>query len=145
MIADAFAFIQPLLPLIAAISFVLALVSLVLVPVLIIYMPADYFLAAHRMRRRGYTARWLLAARNALAFVLLIAGLLMLVLPGQGLLTILAALILSDVPGKYRLERWLVLQPGILRMINWVRRKYKKAPVKAPPRGMNRGTFKRRS
>ncbi|MCC5878519.1 MAG: hypothetical protein JJU03_01285 [Idiomarina sp.] len=144
MIADAFALIQPFLPLFTAVSLVLALVSLVLVPVLIIYMPADYFLAAHRLRRRGLTAHWLLVGRNILAFLLLIAGLLMLVLPGQGLLTILAALILSDVPGKYRLERWLVLQPGILRMINWVRRKYKKAPVKAPPRGINRGIFKRR-
>lgn len=144
MIASAFALVQPFLPLITIVSFALALISLVLVPVLIIYMPADYFLAAHRMRRRGYTAHGLTLARNILAFVLLIAGVLMLVLPGQGLLTIFVALLMSDMPGKYRLERWLVLKPGVLRTINWVRRKYNKTPVKAPPRGANRGTFKRR-
>lgn len=144
MITSAFSLVQPFLPLLTIVSLVLALVSLVLVPVLIIYMPADYFLAAHRRRRRGYKAHGLTLARNTLAFILLIAGLLMLVLPGQGLLTIFVALIMSDVPGKYRLERWLVLKPGVLRTINWVRRKYKKSPVKAPPKGSNRGTFRRR-
>lgn len=129
---------QPYLVLIATVSGVLALVSLVLVPILIVQMPADYFLAAHRIRRRGFSARWLTVARNLLAMVLFIAGLLMLVLPGQGLLTLLAALIMSDVPGKYRVERWLVLQPGVLKTINWVRRRYRKTPIVSPPQGLNR-------
>ena len=135
---------QPYLVLIATVSGVLALVSLVLVPVLIMQMPGDYFLAAHRIRRRGSSARWLTVARNLLAITLFVAGLMMLVLPGQGLLTLLAALIMSDVPGKYRIERWLILRPGVLTAINWVRRRYRKTPIMSPPQGLNRSRLGRR-
>ena len=129
---------QPYLILIASISGGLAIISMVLVPVLIVQMPKDYFLAAHRIRRRGFSARWLTVARNALGVTLFIAGLLMLMLPGQGLLTLIVATIMSDVPGKYRVERWLVLQPRVLKAINWVRRRYHKPEITAPPRGLNR-------
>lgn len=129
---------QPYLILIASISGGLAIISMVLVPVLIVQMPKDYFLAAHRIRRRSFSARWLTVARNALGVTLFIAGLLMLVLPGQGLLTLIVATIMSDVPGKYRVERWLVLQPRVLKAINWVRRRYHKPEITAPPRGLNR-------
>lgn len=135
---------QPYLVLLATVSGVLALVSLVLVPILIVQMPADYFLAAHRIRRRGFSARWLTIVRNLLAVVLFVAGLLMLMLPGQGLLTLLAALIISDVPGKYQIERWLVLQPGVLKAINWVRQRYRKTPIMSPPQGLNRSRLGRK-
>lgn len=135
---------KPLLIWFTSISLVLALVSIVVLPILIIYMPKDYFLGAHRRRRRGVSAAWLFVVRNFFAALLLIAGILMLLLPGQGVLTMLAAIILSDVPGKYRLERWLILRPGLLRAINWLRRKYGKLPLLAPPQGINRTTFGKR-
>lgn len=113
-------------------SLLLAVVSLVLLPILIVRMPADYFLAAERKRRWNSSTRWMIVIRNILAIILLTSGILMLILPGQGLLTILAAVVVSDVPGKYRLERWLVTRPGILRAINWIRHVYKKVPVQAP-------------
>lgn len=144
MIGEWLSLLQPYLLLAASVSGVLAVVSLVLVPILIVQMPADYFLAAHRIRRRGFSARWLSLLRNLVALVLLVAGILMLLLPGQGLLTILAAIILSDVPGKYRFERWLVLQPGVLKAINWVRRRYRKPIIVPPPRGIGRKTFGRK-
>ncbi|MCL5050742.1 hypothetical protein [Aliidiomarina maris] len=136
--------LQPYLVLIASISALLAIVSLVLVPILLVQMPADYFLAAHRIRRRHYTSRWLQILRNMVAVVLMLAGILMLVLPGQGLLTMMVAMILSDVPGKYRLERWFILRPGMLRAINWIRRRYHKKPMVAPPTGNNRKVFGQR-
>ena len=40
-----------------------------------------------------------------MGYLLIIGGILMLVLPGQGLLTILLGLIFSDYPGKYKLEK----------------------------------------
>lgn len=135
---------RPLLFWFTSISLALALVSIVVLPVMVIYMPKDYFLGAHRRRRRGFSTTWVLLIRNLCAFLLMVAGLLMLVLPGQGLLTLLAALIISDIPGKYRMERWLVLRPGILRAINWLRRKYAKPAVIAPPVGLDRSTFGKR-
>ncbi|MGX5915298.1 PGPGW domain-containing protein [Aliidiomarina sp. Khilg15.8] len=138
-LALAYDWIAPWVLWLTGISVLLALVTLILLPVLIVNMPSDYFLAARRRRRNDtYVRRWYLILRNVLALVLLVAGIIMLFVPGQGLLTILAAIALSDVPGKYRIERWIVLRPGILRAINWVRKRYRKPPVKCPPVGYNR-------
>ena len=57
---------------------------------------------------------------------------LMLVLPGQGLLTILIGIGISDFPGKYKLERRLVSVPGILGAINWIRGKARVEPLRPP-------------
>jgi hypothetical protein len=46
----------------------------------------------------------------------------MLLLPGQGVLTILIGIVLLDFPGKYRLERWAVRHRPVYRSINWLRR-----------------------
>jgi hypothetical protein len=54
----------------------------------------------------------------------------MLFLPGQGLLTMLIGLMLIWFPGKYRLEKWLVHQPGILKGINWFRGKRGNLPLR---------------
>jgi hypothetical protein len=75
--------------------------------------------------------------RNALALVLLAAGILMLVLPGQGILTILIALMVSTFPGKYRMERAIMRRPRVLRAANWIRRRYHK-PELNPPRDTER-------
>jgi len=53
----------------------------------------------------------------------------MLVLPGQGLLTILFGIALLDFPGKYRLERRIVSYPKVLNSINWIRKKANKKPL----------------
>ena len=47
----------------------------------------------------------------------------MLVLPGQGLLTILLGLITIDMPGKRKVIVWLAHKPKISQAINWMRRK----------------------
>ena len=56
----------------------------------------------------------------------------MLVVPGQGLLTILIGVMLTDFPGKYALERRLISQPSIFNAINWIRDKAGKEPLKRP-------------
>ena len=52
----------------------------------------------------------------------------MLVLPGQGLLTIVVGLVLLDFPGKFRLERWLVSRPRVLALLNRFRVALNKPP-----------------
>jgi hypothetical protein len=64
--------------------------------------------------------------------VLVLLGLVMLVTPGQGILTLLSGLLLMNFPGKYRLEQWLVLRPGILRALNWLRRRRNQPAFDAP-------------
>lgn len=74
--------------------------------------------------------RWtLLIGKNLLGVVLLVAGIAMMVGPGQGILTILIAVMLLNFPGKRRLERWLVSRNKVLHSINWLRRRYGKPPL----------------
>ena len=53
----------------------------------------------------------------------------MLVLPGQGIFTIVVGLILSNYPGKYSIERRLISIPSIYKGINWLRKKSNQPPI----------------
>jgi len=64
-----------------------------------------------------------MAAKNILGLVLVAAGVVMLFLPGQGLLTIFLGIVLMNFPGKYRLERYIVSRGPVLRGVNWIRRR----------------------
>ena len=70
-----------------------------------------------------------LVAKNIAGLIFILAGMAMLVLPGQGLISILLGLSLTNFPGKYRLERFLISRPAILRSVNWIRRKADKDPL----------------
>lgn len=108
--------------------------SLAAMPALIVRIPEDYF--AHDVRP---PSRWashspgvrlvVLAAKNLLGVSLVLGGIAMLVLPGQGLLTIFAGFILIDFPKKYALERWLVRRRWVHRPLDWVRRKRGRGPL----------------
>ncbi len=119
-------------------SLVLLILTAALLPLAIRLLPADYFVSEHRERqaptklpRPIYIAY--LMGKNFLGVVFLIAGIAMLLLPGQGLLTILVALILLDFPGKFRLERRMVQSPWIRRVINWMRQRLGVPPFQIPP------------
>ena len=108
--------------------------TLILAPILIVRVPHDYFTHERRhamvLSRRHPLIRLLVfMIRNTVGLILLLVGLLMLVLPGQGLLTIIAAVVIADFPGKYRLERWIVSHPSIRRTINWLRQRAGRKPL----------------
>ena len=108
--------------------------SLLLVPVLVIRIPSDYLLirAERRERRRKQhpALRILgLVVKNLAGLLLAVAGLAMLALPGQGLLTILIGLMLIDFPGKHALLRRILGQPKVLGTINRMRKKRNRAPL----------------
>ncbi len=98
--------------------------SLIGVPWFFTRMPPDYFRRPERdLRPRTAGALALRGLRNLLGAVLVVAGILCLVLPGQGLLTLIVGLVLIDFPGKRRLEGWLVNRGPVLRSINALRRR----------------------
>ena len=114
------------------------IISLLLIPVFITRIPVDYF--SHPQRHPLSTKathpllRLLISGlKNCLGILFIITGLLMLFLPGQGLLTLLAGLIIMNYPGKFTLESWLIQRPHVLPTINWLRTKYKKPPLQEPP------------
>ena len=63
---------------------------------------------------------------------ILLAGIAMLVLPGQGLLTILIGLTLLNFPGKYTAERRLAGRPRIARTLNRIRAAARRPPLAIP-------------
>ena len=133
--------LEPLLPGLTGLGIALALVSLLALPVLVVLMPRDYFVAPRRPERHRGAVLWALRGlRNALALVLIAAGVLMLVLPGQGLLTLLIGIMVSTFPGKYRLERWLVRQRGVFSALNWIRERAGRDPMYYPAPGTLHGT-----
>ena len=109
--------------------------SLMLIPVLVVRIPADYFAEKKRHRWEPWAhqhpvIRWsLLIAKNLLGYTFIVLGIAMLVLPGQGTLTILIGIMFINFPGKYRLERWVVTREPVLNTINKLRQRAGKAPL----------------
>ena len=107
--------------------------SVLLVPWLVLRAPHDVFVreSPFTSRPRAYVfALWLV--RNTLGVMLLLAGILMLVLPGQGLLTIVAALCLMQIPWKRELLRRIVARPAVWKALGWIRERAGKLPFDPP-------------
>lgn len=113
----------------------LAVVSLVVVvvllPVFVLQLPTDYFVATRKELRAERTPLgWVWRVlRNVLGLFFVLAGGAMLVLPGQGLLTILIGLLLLEFPGKRALERRLVARPGVKAFLDRIRARRGKPPL----------------
>ena len=102
--------------------------TLIAVPIILIRLPHNYFLLPDRHRvpwanKHPLLRLPLLLAKNLLGIIFVFAGILMLALPGQGLLTIIIGLVLMDFPGKYHAERWVISRHSILFTSNWIRKK----------------------
>ena len=107
--------------------------SLIAVPMVIARMPADYFISYRQKiaqcRRRHPIITWIVFVfRNSIGFFFVLAGIAMLVLPGQGILTILIGIAMMDVPGKHRLVEHLIGRRSVMRGLNWIRKKAHQPP-----------------
>jgi hypothetical protein len=118
----------------AAISIISFVGTLAAVPFMLIRLPIDYFSHDHKQREPGMTVNPVirivaLILKNIVGYIIMLAGVIMLLLPGQGILTILAGVMLVDFPGKFHIERRLVSQPKVLQAINWLRLRAGKAQL----------------
>ena len=108
-------------------------VSLLIVGVVMVKIPANYFSSHYQsdfLPNSSWLTKWgALIAKNIVGGLLVIAGIIMLIGPGQGILTILIGLILMDIPGKRPLEAKLIKQPAVLSAVNKFRAKYGKPPL----------------
>lgn len=124
-----------LLPLIGLISLLVFAVSLLSLPWLVAQIPEDYFVANKR-----HHAQWgdhhpiirivIIMCKNLLGVTLLLGGFLMLFMPGQGILTMVAGLVLMDYPGKFAVEKKIATTASVLKGLNWLRAKANKSPLK---------------
>lgn len=101
--------------------------------IVIVKIPADYFSPNYTynfLPGKPWYLRWgAVILKNLLGLVLLIAGVAMLIGPGQGIMTILLALIMLDIPGKRPLEARIIQRPTVRDAINKVRKRYNKPPL----------------
>jgi len=121
----------------AGVSVLTLVGSVIVLPVILARMPADYFVnedpppASWRGHHPALRVL-ILVLKNAFGWLLLLAGLVMLLGPGQGLLTILIGLMLVDFPGKRRVEVAIVRRRPIHRAIAWIRRRAHQPPLELP-------------
>jgi hypothetical protein len=122
-----------------AVSMLTFVGTLIAIPLLVVRIPTDYFIRDRRhqfsMRDQLSIPRLLgLVLKNISGLIFILAGIAMLVLPGQGVLTILLGIMLMNFPGKFALERYIVQQPTVLRAINWMRQQAHHPPLLVTPK-----------
>lgn len=106
-------------------SFAFFVGSLCLTLFVLLRLPKDFWLRyLNENRSRDHFALWWL--RNTLAVVIALAGVAMLVLPGQGLLTLLVALIVSNFSWKNRIITKFISNMKVRGALNTLRRKFHK-------------------
>lgn len=121
----------------AALSIVLFIGTLIAIPFILVRLSADYFdlrvprpwMQDHHpvLRIVGHLVK------NVIGTVFLLAGFLMLFLPGQGVLTMLIGVSMLDFPGKRKLEAKLISQPAVLSVVNNMRKRRGKPPFVLAP------------
>ena len=114
------------------VSSVIFLVSLLSIGWLVSLIPSDYFINRKESKfKLNYPVTWVVYTiiKNIFGYILILGGILMLILPGQGLLTIFIGLMLSNYPGKYSIEKKIIATPKILKSINWLRKKSDEPPL----------------
>lgn len=103
--------------------------SLALVLRVVLALPADYFEREPERRRPWSPAR---IARNLGGLLIIVVGALLSIpgIPGQGVLTMLVGVLLVDFPRRRRLERALLSRPGVLPVLNRLRARFGRPPLR---------------
>ncbi len=118
----------------AAVVFVgSVLLNVVVIGFVFVKIPPHYFSSHYQddfLPNSPWLARWsAVISKNLAGLVMIILGIVMLVGPGQGILSILTGLILMDIPGKRPLEARIVRRPPVLAAVNKLRAKYGREPL----------------
>lgn len=126
-----------LLQLLGSLSLLLLAITIISLALVTIKLPADYFTRDHRepsSLRHPHPLPWqgLSWLKNLFGMLFILLGIALLALPGQGALTILIGLTMTNFPGKYRLERRMMRQPAINKTLNKIRELAGKPPLEVP-------------
>lgn len=123
---------------IGGLSAAIFFIFLFAIPLLIVKLPSDYFIRQRsqrpRLASRKHPAMMLiyLITKNVLGVMIIFAGIAMLFLPGQGIITIIVGLSLLNFPGKRRLVRYVVCHSFIIRPVNRFRLRWNKPAFLTP-------------
>lgn len=122
-----FNYFKVVIPYLVSVSIFIMVISLLSIKWLVNQIPSDYLIKSKTetsLNKLPVAFRILIyILKNLLGYLLIIGGIIMLILPGQGLLTIMMGLVLSNYPGKKVFEKKIIGSQPILRTINWARKK----------------------
>jgi hypothetical protein len=108
----------------------------IVIPWLIVRMPEDFFSHPQRynwLGRKPASVRIpIRILKNLLAIALVIVGIVLFLTPASGLFPILLGVVLADVPGKLKLQRWILCRKTVRKSMNWLRGKFQRRPVQMP-------------
>jgi len=114
-------------------SIVLLIASVVATPWLVSRLPADYLRhKEHKVNRYPLTRVVILFIRTLIGFALIIAGLIMLIIPGPGLVTLVAGISIARFPGKRTLLGKIASHRIIFSSLNRMRQQHGRPPFKHP-------------
>jgi hypothetical protein len=108
-------------------SVVMFVGTLVAIPVILVRIPDDWFVRPPSARSLP-----LKVACTLIGAALIALGIAMLVLPGQGVLTILVGLGVLDLPFKHRLLARILAKPKVHRAIDKLRRRAGRGSLELP-------------
>ena len=115
-------------------SALLLVLTILATPWLVSLLPVDFFRSSKRHTiLTGWIAMTWSLVRNIAGSVFMLLGIIMLVLPGPGVVCFITGLSLCEFPGKQRFLRSLINRhPGILTSLNWIRTKSGKEQLLPP-------------
>lgn len=119
-------------------SVVMFVASLLGLPWFLNRIPEDYFTRRDTVHlgdgliESGPLRVGLRVLRNVAGAILLVLGILMLILPGQGMIAIFVALSLLDFPGKRRVQARIIASRPVFKAINALRHRFGHPPLERP-------------
>ncbi|HVE42362.1 MAG TPA: hypothetical protein VNM14_20935 [Planctomycetota bacterium] len=119
--------------LIAGISIGTLVISGGLAGWMLVRIPPDYFKSEKKQKSRNRPL-WLKILKNAAGVLLVAVGLVLSLpgVPGQGLLLVLAGIMITDIPGKYKVERKILSKKPIRKVANKLRAWRHRPPLEFP-------------
>jgi hypothetical protein len=90
----------------------------------LVLIPGNYFSSRRKKKSKGGSSWQQIALRigkNIAGVAFLILGVVMMITPGPGVIFLLMGVSLVDIPGKRRLQRYLISRPAVLRTVNKIR------------------------
>ena len=115
-------------------SGVALVIGAIAVPWIVINLPQDSFSnPKRRLDEQPIAIRLpVRLVKNLLACALIVLGIVMLVLPGQGIFAIVLGVLLADIPGRLKLQQRIVGRQNVMNSLNWLRRKFGRPPLERP-------------
>jgi hypothetical protein len=109
------------------------LLNVIVIGFVFVKIPPHYFSSHYQddfLPNSSWITRWgVVILKNLAGLFMLVIGIVQLIGPGQGILSILTGLILMDIPGKRPLEARIVKRPTVLAAINKLRQRFEKPPL----------------